>query len=213
MKKILLLLLLFSAGQAVAQENRSRPFIWGVSAGLESQLLGIESPDTGEPEPSRVTSERASYGGSFGLFGRWHLWRGISVQPALAISSLRSRVLFQPAQVEYFRFADVDLPLHLVFTNTSESRFPLRGSILLGARLGWNFAAQNSQNLILLRERLALDAGLGIEIRLNKWRLQPEFVYSFGLNNLHDIANNEYDWTVGRIVRDRLALRVLFWRE
>lgn len=196
----------------MAQEGPYRSFIWGISAGFETQVLGIESPDTGEPEQRRVTSDRASYGGSFGLFGRWHVWRGLSLQPGLTVSSLRSRVYFQPADTEYFRFTDLELPLHLVFTNTSEGSFPLRGSILLGARLGWNFAAQSSENLVLLRELLAVDAGLGVEIRMGKWRLQPLFIYSFGLNNLHDIANNEYDWTVGRIVRDRLALRVLVWK-
>ena len=68
------------------------------------------------------------------------------------------------------------------------------------------------QRADLLRERLAVDAGMGVEIRLKKWRLQPEFVYSLGLNNLHNISNTPYDWVVGRIIRDRFTLRLLIWR-
>lgn len=133
------------------------------------------------------------------------------MQPELSVSTVQTKIFFQRDGLQYYRFTDVELPLHFVLTNP-DGHFPVRGSLLLGARAGWNFAAQPSDNLSLLSERLAVDVGLGMEIRLKNWRLQPEFVYSHGLNNLHDVTNAKYDWAVGRMVRDKLTLRVLVWK-
>jgi hypothetical protein len=133
------------------------------------------------------------------------------LQQELCLSTLQSKVNFYPGGEEYYRFTDLELPLHFVLTNPADEDSRVRGSFLLGARVGWNFAAQNGDNLQLLHERLAVDAGLGVEIRLKNWRLQPEFVYSFGLNNLHEVTNAPYDWVAGRIVRDKLTLRLLIW--
>jgi hypothetical protein len=212
MKKILLLALVLFAAQLTAQKENSKSFVWGAMAGFETQLLGIEWIPNGEPEEFWAEAERAGYGGSLGVFGRWHIWRGLSVQPALSLSTLQSKVVFHSSGTEHFRFTDLELPLHFVLTNTSDGEFPLRGSLLFGGRLGWNLASQNSENLNLLRERVALDLGIGVEIRLKNWRFQPEFVYSHCLNNLHDVTNARYDWVTGRIVRDRLTLRVLVWK-
>lgn len=212
MKNISLSAFLFCVGQLAAQHETPRSFTWGAMSSFETQLLGIQSLDFNEPEQAQVSAERASRGGGVGLFARWQLWRGLAVQPELSVSTLRAKVRFQQEGSEYYRFTDVELPLHFVLTN-QDGHFPLRGSLLLGGRVGWNFAAQPSDNLSLLHERLALDAGLGVEISLKNWRLQPELVYSHGLNNLHDVINAKYDWAVGRVVRDRLTVRVLVWRE
>lgn len=210
MKKTLLACFVFWAKMSAAQEEFPSPFVWGLMAGFESQTLGIQPFSTNDPEPMYAESSRTSHGGSLGVFGRWKIWKGLSVQPALSIASLQTRVRFSDDGEENFQFTDLEVPLHFVLTNPN-GQFPLRGSILLGGRLGWNFAPQNSDNLQFLRERLGLDAGLGVEIRLKNWRIQPEFVYSHGINNLHDVVNAKYDWVVGRMVRDKLTLRVLVW--
>ncbi len=212
MKKILLPGFVFCVGFLSAQGGMNKSFVWGATLGFETQLLGVESVET-DPEEIWAEAGRAAHGGSLGIFGRWRLCRGLSVQPALSFSTLQSEVIFHPDGSQYYRFTDVELPLHFVLTNPSEGDFFLRGSLLFGARVGWNFASQNADNLNFLSERLALDAGLGAEIRLNRWRLQPEFVYSYGLNNIHHFTNAKYDWATGRAVRDRLTLRVLIWKE
>jgi len=212
MKKIVLPTLLFWANALLAQQQPDKPFIWGATASFETQLLGIQSLDIDEPEVPQVSTERTSRGGGMGLFARWQLWKGLAIQPELSVSTLQAKIFFQQNGVQYFRFTDVELPLHFVLTNP-DGHFPLRGSLLLGGRVGWNFATQPSDNLSLLSERLALDIGLGVEIKLKNWRLQPEFVYSHGMNNLHDITNARYDWSVGRVVRDKLTLRILVWRD
>lgn len=201
----------FCAGLLAAQEELDRPFVWGMMVGFETQLLGIESVQT-DPEGIWAEAGTPAHGGSFSIFGRWRVYRGLSVQPALSFSTLQSKIIFHPEGSESFRFSDVEIPLHFVLTSPPDERVPVRGSLLFGGRLGWNFATQNSENLNFLRERLALDLGLGVEIRLKKWRLQPEFVYSHCMNNIHDVTNTPYDWVVGRVVRDKLTLRVLVWK-
>lgn len=211
MKKILLPAFVFCAGFLAAQEEMDRPFVWGAMLGFETQLLGIESVQT-DPEGIWAEAGKPGHGGSVGIFGRWRVYRGLSVRPALSFSTLQSKIIFHPEGSEYFRFSDVEMPFHFVLTSSPDERFPVRGSLLFGGRIGWNFATQRSENLSFLRERLALDAGMGLEIRLKNWRLQPEFVYSHCLNNIHDVTNAKYDWAVGRVVRDRLTLRVLVWK-
>lgn len=212
MKNIFLTTLVFWSGCLLAQEDASKKFSWGIMAGFETQLFGIQPVGSNEPEQLRVLAPRAAHGGSFGFFGRWHLLPGVAVQPALSLSGVKSVLIFSEDGRQKYKFADIELPIHLVLTNP-RGHFPLRGSFLLGGRIGWNFASQPAENIELLRERLALDAGLGLEIRLKTWRLQPEFVYSHALNNIHDVTNAKYDWVVGRMVRDRLTLRVLVWRD
>ncbi|HRI58885.1 MAG TPA: porin family protein [Saprospiraceae bacterium] len=211
MKKILLISLICWAALLPAQQQATRSFVWGGMVGIESQLLNIQSTNTSDPEQMRVETGRTTPGASVGVFGRWQIGNGIFAQQALSISTSQSKVDFYPGGTEYYRFTDLELPLHLVLTNPANEDSPVRGSFLLGMRVGWNFAAQNSDNLQFLSERLAVDAGLGVEIRLNNWRLQPEFVYSLGLNNIHDVTNAPFDWVVGRVVRDKLTLRLLIW--
>jgi hypothetical protein len=213
MKKLLyVLLLLWSAALRGQQPGASGP-VFGALLGFDSQTLGIETLDGLEPERTAVLSERPSAGGSVGVFGRWPLLPGLWLQQEALVSVTQHRVLFRPDGPVRYRFVDAELPLHFVLTNRGGGRgFPLRGSFLFGGRLGWNFAPDATDRLRLYRERAALDLGLGVEILAKKWRIQPELVYSHGMNNLHSVTNATYDGLVGRVVRDRLTLRVLVWK-
>ena len=211
-EKTFLIALLLYTGTLQAQQNTAGGFIWGLEAGFDSQLTGIQPLGNGEPDQVKVTAKRRAPGWRGGVFGRWQLWSGLALQTGLSVSDLHADIQFDEQVTDRFRFTDLEAPLHFVLTNPN-GRFPLRGSLLLGARIGWNLAPQHSEYLQLLRERLALDIGLGVEIDMKKWRFQPEVVYSHGLNNIHDVVNARYDQVIGRIVRDRLTLRVLVWLE
>lgn len=211
MKKIILIAWICCAGLLKAQQQTSPSFIWGGLAGFESQFVNIQSLSIDAQEHMRVSAGRAAPGGCLGVFGRWRIIKGFSFQQELTLSTTQSKVDFYPGGPEYYRFTDLELPMHFVLTNPVDENTPVRGSFLMGARVGWNFADQNSSNLHLLHERLAVDAGIGVEVRLKNLRLQPEFVYSLGLNNLHDVTNAPFDWVVGRVVRDKLILRLLIW--
>lgn len=212
MKKIFLLLIALSPLFLWSQTTVPRRVV-GWMGGLDSQLLGIQTLDGLEPERTAVLSEHPKVGGSIGAFARWPLLRGVAIQSELIGTYTTNRVRFRPEGIEQYRFLDVDLPLHLVFTNRSAQALPLRAVFLVGARLGWNFLPDRSGRLSLYQERLGLDLGMGVQVSARKWHLQPELVYSHGLNNLHQVTNAPYDYLVGRIMRDRLTLRLLVWKK
>lgn len=211
MKHLLLLSLLFFTVQILAQSKENERFVFGFFAGLETQSLGIQPLDTREPEESAVQPGRLGMGGSVGILARKQLWNGIFFQPALNVSFLRNQVNFRTEGAQKFSFLDAELPLHLVATNRRRSDFPLHGCIIFGGRLGWNFSENRTDLLKIASERFAIDLGLGAEIKLGRWRLQPAFVYSHGLNNLHHVEDGQYDDIVGKMVRDKLSLRLSVW--
>ncbi len=209
MKKMLFILPLFYLAHGSAQSKRP---VVGATAGIEWQLLGIQPLDASEPDNAAVRSGQPAMGTRVGGFVRWALRPAIDLRSELALSWVQNRVAFRANGQQTYRFVDIDLPLHLVMTNRRKG-FPLQGSFLFGGRLGYNIAPQPVDNLKFMRIRAGFDIGLGVEIKTGNWRLQPEFVYSHCLNNLHDFHNTAYDWQVGRVVRDRFAVRLLFWKH
>jgi hypothetical protein len=215
MKNFLVVLFCSYALHLSAQQEASKRFFWGAIAGIEQHRLSIQSitAKVSTPESLWAGAERTGTAGAMaGAFGRWQLTRDLALQSELLFSVAQNTVRFRPEGTsEQYRFADVELPLHFVVTN-SRAKLPLRASFLIGARVGWNFASHLSEKLNLYGGRTAADIGLGAEIRLQKYRVQPEVVYSYGLNNLHDYLNTAYDPGISSVVRDRITLRVLVWR-
>ncbi|MFN4256847.1 MAG: outer membrane beta-barrel protein [Saprospiraceae bacterium] len=216
MKKLLHFLLLAAAPVLLFGQGDERPrrFLLGALVGFESQTLDWTTLPGGDPdEPARVWADRPKPGASIGVFGAWHLSKSVAVRPQLVAAFTRNRLFFragdQSVTARDYRFADLELPVHLVFTNP-KGRLPVRGSILLGGRFAWNFAQnQPAEGLRLYHERFALDLGVGLEIHFGKLRLRPEVLYSYGLNNLNDAVETPEYWRIGKAVRDRVSVRVL----
>ncbi len=212
MKKFSFLPFLLLTAQILAQSKENERFALGFFVGLEAQSLGVQPLDTREPDKAAVRTGRLGMGSSLGFFGRKHLWRGLYFQPELAVSYTNNYLNFRAEGRRSVRFLDAELPLHFVATNWKRNDFPLRGCVIFGGRMGWNFAENPSNLLKIAQERFALDLGLGADIKAGHWRLQPAFVYSHGLNNLHLTGDALYDTAVGKVVRDKLTLRVSIWR-
>ena len=215
MKKLLVVLFYAYSLQLVAQQEKPKHFFWGVLAGIEQHRLSVQSitGKTNTPEALLAGAEKAGTAGALlGAFGRWQLSRDLAIQTELLFSAAQNTIRFFPqGGSETHRFLDAEIPLHFVVTNTRKNQ-PLRASFLVGGRVGWNFASRTSEKLNLYSGRTAADIGLGAEIRLRKCRIQPEVVYSYGLNNLHNYLNTAYDPSISSIVRDRITVRVLVWR-
>ena len=192
-----------------AQEQQNRGFQWGLSVGAETQSLGIEPTDRLGPKETWVGSDRNKPGATLGIVGQKDIWRGLAFQTGLSFSYTSNLVKFFPNTAQTYHFTDLELPVYLSVTNQKASKAPLHAKILFGPRFGWNLGRNAGDKLQLLRERMAIDLGLGVEIRLGKWNLSPEMIYSHGLNNLHDFVGTEYDFQVGRVIRDKLAFRVV----
>ncbi|MFN0035527.1 MAG: hypothetical protein ACKVUS_10695 [Saprospiraceae bacterium] len=213
MKKLSALPFLFFAVQIFAQSKENDRFVLGFFAGLETQSLGVQNLGRLWPDQPAAWSSGSNAGVSAGVFARKPLWPWLHFQPELAVSYVGNRVIFWPDGPKKYRFFDAELPLHFVVTDGRRRDSPLRGCVIFGGRVGWNFVQNPSHLLQIAQERFALDLGLGAEIKAGRWRLQPAFVYSHGLNDLHFWGDAQYDEVVGRVVRDKLALRLLAWKS
>jgi len=212
MKNFLFLIFCLHAVLGVAQEKQGNAVKWGFILGIETQTLGIEPLDEKGPEESAVQSGRNQPGVTIGVLGEKKLWLGLSFQSGLSFSYTHNPVDFRPDGRIRYQFADIELPLYFSIANQKNGGLPLRGKILFGSRLGWNLANRSNDRLLLMQERIGLDLGLGVEIRIGKLKICPEAIYSHGLNNLHNFTGTNYDYLVGRTVRDKVAFRVVLQR-
>lgn len=215
MKNIFLILFCAGSWPVFAQEISVKKFFWGVVAGVEQHRLSIQSISNkvAAPDSPAAGAERGGTAGAVaGVFGRWRLSRDLAIQSELLLSVARNKVRFHPEDThEQYHFMDAELPLHLVVTNRAKNHV-LRPSLMIGGRIGWNFASNPSSRLNLYQNRTAADIGLGAELHLRNLHVQPEVVYSYGLNNLHNYLNTQYDPAIKSVVRDRITLRILVWR-
>lgn len=214
MRKILLFLLLSWMIRASAQTDAGLVAPkFGFFAGVEAQLLGAGASRNFQEGDPYIEFQSEALGLTLGGFARFPLLDNLALQPEIGFSYSRHRATLwadhqQTGSLQY-TFADLELPLHFVLSNPV-GRLPLRSSILFGGRLGMNVALpQPKGGIALLRERVGIDLGLGIEFRLGKWWIHPEVLYSHGLNNLHDDTGSLYDWSVDHVLRDKISLRIL----
>lgn len=200
--------LICSAGQAQAE---ARTF--GFFGGFQTQLLSLGATARQRPDLPRIQFQRTGMGGTIGIYGRWPLLNGVALQPEFGFSFLRQRAqLWADGRIvdqPQYTFADLEIPLHIVLTNPV-GRLPLRSNVLFGGQLGLNLSATSPEgSLGLARERLAIDLGLGVDFNWGNWQIQPQVLYSHGLNNIHEDTGTLYDLAIDRVLRDKISLRVL----
>lgn len=198
-----------------AQKPSDARWQWGVFAGYENQKLAWQVLNYQPNEPAGAFDERPKAGGSAGVLLARKFSETFSVRLSPGFAYNWNRLHFLTSDGGYFsenyRFADLDLPLHFSLTNPP-GRFPLRGSFLFGGRFSQNFFKNEGlAGVKIYSPRFAVDLGIGVLARLRNLEFQPEMVYSFGLNNIHDATETPEIWGIGKMVRDRLAVRILFF--
>lgn len=217
MKKIhlfvCLLLVLRLNGQTDAPAEPRRLMFF---AGADYSLLGAGSGSS-DPSAPWIDFQQEAAGLSFGAALRFPLYQYLYFQPELAFSySAHHATLWadnRPGERIRYTFSELELPVHLVFSKPF-GNLPMRSNILFGGRLGLNAATTQPENgVALFRERLGIDLGLGLEFNWGKWHLQPEFLYSHGMNDLHADTGSPYDRTVNRILRDKMCLRLVIGKR
>jgi hypothetical protein len=199
------------------QNTKKKKLTYGASIGLEASNLAWFSYWQQGQKISRIGVGKVVTGASLGGFAQYTLTKTIVFRVGLQGAMSACVVNFQREDEDFFSekydFKELEMPLHFVFTNRKGS-FPLRGSMILGARLGWNFEnIPDAHHLKLYKDRVGFDTGLGIEVNLKKVRFQPEFLYSFTINNQNDATLTDSYWGVGRTVRDRLTFRMVFFMQ
>ena len=214
MKKIVFAVWLFSATGLFSQQAAdSQSFSYGFVAGAELQTLNIQQQPLQSGRPFIPNQNLTGTGASLGMWAQWRVFSALEVRQGLQISLLSNAIRFETpdgqTQRDRYHFADLELPLHFVLSNQLQ-HLPAKALILFGGRASWNLAdGRSSAALNLLPERFAVDLGIGAGFHIGNWSIQPELIYSYGLNNLHDFQNSPYDWAAGRVLRDRLSLRVV----
>lgn len=193
-----------------AQKPANPGFRWGFFAGMVSQSLGIEPLDGKEPEETAVQAQRPKAGFTLGAMLEKNIWRGFAFEPGISFSLVKNKVNFRPGGTIIYPFSDLELPVHFTLTNQTKQLLPLHAKLRFGPRLGYNWAPDPGAGLKLYPGRLGIDLGLGVEIKLGDWKFCPEMLYSHDLNNLHNFEGSTVDFAVGRVVRDKLAFRVVF---
>lgn len=216
MKKIVLASFLFVALSVHAQTVDNQQFNFGyvVSGELQSLNFGMFSEQAAGPY---ITAKHPGFGAGAGIWGRWQLLPLLHVRPAFQFWYTENTLRFWSDDGRVtdrrYPFAELEFPLHFLLSSELK-RIPVKGLVLFGGRLSWNLAASPSNaELKLLPERLGIDLGIGAGFTWGDWAIQPELVYSYGMNNVHDFTNSPYDLSAGRILRDRLSLRVVFGRQ
>ncbi len=205
----------FSGLSVAAQEPGRASFQWGVTMGLDAHSLGALFNPV-DPAKAYIEFDRSALGWSTGVFGSWNLMPSLALRPQLLFAVNENRLKFYSdgggQKIESYRFSDICVPVHLVISNRFRA-LPLRSSFLFGGSFSWNTAQNMPKDLTLYRERWSLDIGMGVEINIKSWRIKPEVISSHGLNNIHNLGDGAFDWVIGKMVRDRLSLRVSFWKE
>lgn len=215
MKKFVPAFLMFHALCTFGQDAERQRFSFGYSIGAEMQSLNV-GLFSERPNGPYITSDQPGFGAGAGVWGQWQLLPVLHVRPAVQLHYTQNTIRFWADNGEVERrqypFAELEIPVHFLLTGALQ-RMPVQGLILFGGRLSANMASGRQSVLMkLLPERLGLDIGIGASFRQGEWTIQPELIYSYGMNNVHDFTNSPYDWSVGRIFRDRLSLRVSFSR-
>lgn len=212
MNKYLLFFFLLGAFHIHAQNKEKEGNLTGFFSSFEMQSLGIQPLDSREPDESAVRPGKPGAGFAAGFFIRRQIWRGLDFQPEISIAYFRNIIHYRQEGLQNLDFLDFELPLHMVLVDRHKADMPLNACVIFGPRLGWNMKQNEDKLIVLARERFGLDLGLGAEIRVGDWRIQPALMYSHGLNNLHILSDAQYDSAVGKVFRDKLSLRVSFWR-
>lgn len=216
MKNVALFLFVLAAAESACQTGQSELFKAGFVLGLDVQNMGAAYIQEPRPDYPYGATGRPTAGFGAGVFGMWRLSRQVAIRQQVLFGYNRNDIKVleenKPERRVRYTFYDLEIPLHLVLTNRAR-RFPPATSLFFGPRIGINMASLPTEAPVgVYRARYALDLGMGIEFKRGKWRIKPELLYSHGLNNLHEVGDRPLDWAIGRIVRDKLCLRVLFWR-
>ena len=212
MKITVLLIFLSWSSAAIGQQLSNRQFSYGITLGANVQTLNIGVIRSSPSDPYALPG-RPGIGVETGFWGKWTILPAVQLRTALSLSYSSNTIRFLSGDgqetVRRYPFAEIELPVHFLISSPLR-RLPVRSIVLFGGRVSWNGASfPESAQVRLLPERLGLDLGIGAGFTWGKWEIQPEILYSFGVNNLHNFTNSAYDWAVGRILRDHFSFRLV----
>lgn len=184
----------------------------GFSIGLCYTTIPIElHPDSTLPENAALWA-RSGGGASLGLRYHRRLGARVKIGTQLNLVLLNNEIVYEDDEgvvIEKTLFpAAVEIPLHFSFTNRSPSN---NISALFGVKLSRIIGASD-EDFILGDSFMSADFGLGKEFVFPKFKVAPEIVYSFGLENLYRFSTYpEYSNYLSSLSLNQLSLKLHFY--
>ena len=220
MQKIFQLLILFLSVQNLSAQTDSSPKLveYGIMMGahlghLKTDLSDWESAGISNELRSLETQNRVGF--SLGILAKIRISQLFSIVPQANLTFLDGRLNYdlesQNDHQESLEAVLVEFPLHFVFTHSKYKR--VNPSIFFGGRYAYDLrdAEDTDFKLQLKKHDFMLDLGTGLEIKLKRFKVKPELMYSLGLANLKDSGEAFFNSAIEGIYRDRIALRVSFY--
>lgn len=217
MKKIKILLALLVITQfAFAQAPVSpKTFPMGIILGTDfSHLQARSGPISNSPLEYTTLETEARLGFNLGILYRFQLNESFDIVPQAILSFQENTVDYrtqnQTIEKTTIQPLTVELPVHIVFTKDFDKK--ISPSVSLGARYIHDITKREGDYQQDLKHNdFAIDLGGGLEINFNKFKMKPELLYSFGTTNLRNNNNDLLDYEIGRIIRDKLSIRIVFY--
>ena len=157
-----------------------------------------------------LTDDNVGFGlgiiGSYKVSEKW----AITTQPTLAFTNSTLTYVFDNGDEEMANLESVNLQIPVQLEYHFQG-IPLRPYLIGGGMYTYDFVDESDDRLLNLdRESTSIYAGVGIELRLNKFIIHPEFIVQKSVNNQLADTNSIYNEALSDLKIDYIALRFNF---
>ena len=207
----------FAFAQNTEETKSNKSISLGIQLGVDYNYLKLENSDwdqLGIADDIQSLNAQSKVGFNIGLLANFKLSNLFSIVPQALISfqetALNYKFTNQPDYDDAVEPVAIVLPLHFVFTNPQETKF--RPSVFAGPRYSYGISKTNENSLLTINHNsFSFDLGTGLEINMNRVRLKPELLYSFGLSKLNTDDTDIYHQSINHLSQDKISFRILFY--
>lgn len=205
------------ANAQLSNTPTSKSFGFGVLMSLDYDYVKTENSNweaLGINTDLQTLETQNKMGFSLGLIYRLQLSERFAVVPQTLLSFQDNRLNYtlenQTTHEESLEAALLAVPLHFVFTDVKGEKY--NPAITIGGRYTYDISDKNEDALLNVKKHdFAVDLGVGLEVKMKKFAMKPQLMYTFGLANLKDGNATIYNQAISHISRDKIALRFLFY--
>jgi len=217
MKKITFLSILLFNSIFLFAQNSSKKDFFKISPliGLDYGHLKVENSNLnnlGIANEINSIETQNNFGFSLGLKYDFNITDQFSIAPQTIISFQSSSLNFdlenQDNREEDVEPVTIEIPIHFTFKKISEKR--INPVVFGGFRYIYDISNEEDANRLDLKKNdFAIDSGAGLEVKLDKYNLRAEFIYTLGLVNLKNSNADIFNSAIDSINRDRISFRVI----
>ena len=214
MKKFAFLSILIFNSILIFAQNSSNKDFFKISPliGLDFGHLKVENSDLGIANEINSLETQNNFGFSLGLKYDFNITNQFSISPQTLISFQSSSLNFdlenQDNREEDVEPVTIEIPIHFTFKKISEKR--INPVVFGGLRYIYDISNEEEDDRLDLKKNdFAIDSGAGLEVKLDKYNLRAEFIYTLGLVNLKNSNTDIFNSAINSINRDRISFRII----